>query len=70
MTSFEQNVPGFSIMFVLLAVVFATAMSPYDERDWGTLPRLLVGSRRLTRRPSAKLGALRDGRDPDAGAVL
>ena len=25
-TSFEQNVPGFSIMFVLLAVVFATAM--------------------------------------------
>jgi ABC-type Na+ efflux pump permease subunit len=41
-TAFEQNVPGFSLMFVLMAVIFGTAMSMHDERDWGTLPRLLV----------------------------
>jgi ABC-2 type transport system permease protein len=29
-------------MFVLLALVFGTAMSMHDERDWGTLSRLLV----------------------------
>ena len=39
---FEQRVPGFALMFVLLAVVFGTAMSMHDERDWGTLSRLLV----------------------------
>ncbi len=41
-TAFEQNVPGFSLMFVLLAVMFTTAMGIHDERDWGTLARLLV----------------------------
>ncbi len=41
-TAFEQNVPGFSLMFVLLAVMFGTAMGVHDERDWGTLGRLLV----------------------------
>ena len=41
-TVFEQRVPGFALMFVLLAVVFGTAMSMHDERDWGTLSRLLV----------------------------
>jgi len=41
-TNFEQNVPGFSIMFMLLAVVFGTSMSLHDERQWGTLPHLLV----------------------------
>ena len=41
-TAFEQNVPGFSIMFVLMAVIFGTAAGLHDERDWGTLERLLV----------------------------
>src|SRR5215468_262871 len=41
-TVFEQRVPGFALMFVLLAVVFATSMSMHEERDWGTLARLLV----------------------------
>ena len=42
MTVFEQRVPGFALMFVLLAVVFGTSMSMHDERDNGTLARLLV----------------------------
>ncbi|MEW6270300.1 MAG: ABC transporter permease [Thermodesulfobacteriota bacterium] len=56
-TSFEQNVPGFSIMFVLLAVVFSTAMGLHDERDWGTLPRLLVAPAGFTWMLIGKLGA-------------
>jgi ABC-2 type transport system permease protein len=40
--AFEQRVPGFALMFVLLAVVFGTALTMHDERDWGTLARLLV----------------------------
>ena len=56
-TAFEQNVPGFSIMFVLLAVVFGTAMGLHDERDWGTLPRLLVAPAGFTWMLIGKLGA-------------
>ena len=41
-TAFEQTVPGYALMFVLLAVIFGTATSMHDERGWGTLPRLLV----------------------------
>jgi len=41
-SAFEQNVPGFSLMFVLLAVMFGTAVGVHDERDWGTIGRLLV----------------------------
>src|SRR5262249_47784906 len=39
--AFEQTVPGYALMFVLLAVIFGTAMAMHDERGWGTLPRLL-----------------------------
>src|SRR5439155_1025543 len=56
-TAFEQNVPGFSLMFVLLAVIFGTAMSMHDERDWGTLPRLLVAPGGFTRLLLGKFGA-------------
>jgi ABC-2 type transport system permease protein len=56
-TAFEQNVPGFSLMFVLLAVVFGTAMSMHDERDWGTLARLLVAPGGFTRILLGKLAA-------------
>ncbi len=56
-TPFEQNVPGFSLMFVLLAVVFGTATGLHDERDWGTLPRLLVAPAGFTWMLLGKLGA-------------
>ncbi len=56
-TSFEQNVPGFSLMFVLMAVIFGTAMSMHDERDWGTLPRLLVAPGGFTRLLLGKFSA-------------
>lgn len=36
----EQNVPGFSIMFVLMGVLFGVAFGLQDERDWGALTRL------------------------------
>lgn len=41
-TDFEQNVPGFAIMFILFAVIFGTALGLHDERDWGTMPRLQI----------------------------
>jgi ABC-type multidrug transport system permease subunit len=56
-SNFEQNVPGFSIMFVLLAVIFGTSMGLHDERDWGTLPRLLVAPAGFTWMLIGKLGA-------------
>ncbi|HZR83754.1 MAG TPA: ABC transporter permease [Candidatus Binatia bacterium] len=56
-TNFEQNVPGFSIMFVLLAVIFGTSMGLHDERDWGTLPRLLVAPAGFTWMLIGKLAA-------------
>ena len=54
---FEQRVPGFALMFVLLAVVFGTSMSMHDERDAGTLARLLVAPGGFTRILLGKLGA-------------
>ena len=47
-TAFEQNLPGFSLMFVLIAVIFGTSMALHDERDWRTLPRLLVAPASFT----------------------
>jgi ABC-2 type transport system permease protein len=56
-TSFELNLPGFSIMFLLVAVIFSTALGLHDERDWGTLPRLLMAPLRFTSVLLGKLGA-------------
>jgi ABC-2 type transport system permease protein len=56
-TVFEQRVPGFALMFVLLAVIFGTSMSMHDERDWGTLSRLLVAPGGFTRILLGKLAA-------------
>jgi|RhiMethySRZTD1v2_1073278.scaffolds.fasta_scaffold33995_7 ABC-2 type transport system permease protein len=55
--AFEQRVPGFALMFVLMAVVFGTALTMHDERDWGTLSRLLVAPGGFTRILLGKLGA-------------
>jgi ABC-2 type transport system permease protein len=54
---FEQRVPGFSLMFVLLAVVFGTSLSMHDERDAGALARLLVAPGGFTRILLGKLAA-------------
>jgi ABC-2 type transport system permease protein len=56
-TVFEQRVPGFALMFVLLAVVFGTSLSMHDERDWGTMARLLVAPGGFTRILLGKLAA-------------
>jgi ABC-2 type transport system permease protein len=55
--AFEQRVPGFALMFVLMAVVFGTALTMHDERDWGTLSRLLVAPGGFMRILLGKLGA-------------
>jgi ABC-2 type transport system permease protein len=41
-SSSEQNVPGFSIMFVLMGVLFGLAFGLWDERETGALTRLRV----------------------------
>jgi ABC-type multidrug transport system permease subunit len=38
--TFDQNVPGFSITFLLLGVLLGVSLGFLDERDWGTLERL------------------------------
>jgi ABC-2 type transport system permease protein len=38
----EQNVPGFSVMFVLMGVLFGVAFGLHDEREWGTITRLRI----------------------------
>jgi len=39
-TSLEQNVPGFSVMFVLLNLIFSVSYGLRDEEVWGTSTRL------------------------------
>jgi ABC-2 type transport system permease protein len=39
---YEQNIPGFSLMFVLMGVYFGVALGLWDERVWGALTRLRV----------------------------
>jgi len=56
-TDFEQRVPGFVLMFVLLAVIFGTALAMHDEREWGTIARLLVAPGGFTRILLGKLVA-------------
>lgn len=41
-TSFEQNIPGFSVMFVLMGLLFGVCFGLHDERDWGTLTRIEI----------------------------
>jgi ABC-type multidrug transport system permease subunit len=38
--TFDQNVPGFSITFLLLGMLLGVSLGLLDERDWGTLSRL------------------------------
>jgi len=41
-TSLEQNVPGFSVMFVLLNLIFSVSFGLRDEEAWGTSNRLAM----------------------------
>ena len=38
--AFDQNVPGFSITFMLLGMLFGVSLGLLDERDWGTFDRV------------------------------
>ena len=38
--TFDQHVPGFSVTFMLLGMLFAMSLGLLDERDWGTFDRV------------------------------
>ena len=38
--SFDQNVPGFSVTFLLLGMLFGVGVGLIDEREWGMLHRI------------------------------
>jgi ABC-2 type transport system permease protein len=38
--TFDQNVPGFSVTFLLLGMLLGVSLALLDERDWGTLDRM------------------------------
>ncbi|MGH7818811.1 MAG: ABC transporter permease, partial [Candidatus Binatia bacterium] len=40
LNTFDQNVPGFSVTFLLLGMLFGVSLGLLDERDWGTLDRV------------------------------
>jgi ABC-2 type transport system permease protein len=46
--TFQQTVPGYALMFVLLAAVFGTAITMHEELGSGTLARLLIAPRSFT----------------------
>lgn len=54
--SAEQNVPGFTVMFVLLAAVFGTAAAMHDELGGGTWTRLLASPVPISGVLAGKLG--------------
>lgn len=41
-SSLEQNIPGFSLMFVLLTLIFTVSLDLREEEVWGTSARLSV----------------------------
>jgi ABC-2 type transport system permease protein len=38
--TFDQNVPGFSVTFLLLGMLLGVSMGLLDEQEWGTFERL------------------------------
>lgn len=38
--TFDQNVPGFSVTFLLLGMLFGVGLGLLDEREWGMIHRL------------------------------
>jgi ABC-2 type transport system permease protein len=53
--SFEQNVPGFAVMFVLMGVMFSVAFGLQDEKDCGAITRLRSAPSRVASLLSGKL---------------
>jgi ABC-2 type transport system permease protein len=41
-SSLEQNIPGFSLMFVLLTLIFSVSLALREEEVWNTGPRLSI----------------------------
>src|SRR5229473_196602 len=41
-SSLEQNIPGFSLMFVLLTLIFSASLDLREEEVWGTNRRLSI----------------------------
>lgn len=40
LNTFDQNVPGFSVTFLLLGMLLGVSLGLLDEREWGTFARL------------------------------
>jgi ABC-type multidrug transport system permease subunit/outer membrane murein-binding lipoprotein Lpp len=53
--TFDQNVPGFSVTFLLLGMLLGVSLGLLDERDWGTLDRLRAMPVSVSRVLGAKL---------------
>ncbi len=53
--TFDQNVPGFSVTFLLLGMLLGVSLGLLDERDWGTLDRLRAMPVAVSRVLGAKL---------------
>ncbi|HUE29674.1 MAG TPA: ABC transporter permease [Verrucomicrobiae bacterium] len=54
--TFDQNVPGFGVTFLLLGVLFGVSLGLLDEREWGTFERVRATPMGLTTVLLAKLG--------------
>ena len=55
--TFDQNVPGFSITFLLLGMLLGISLALLDEREWGTFARLGATPTPLAALLGAKLTA-------------
>lgn len=54
-SSLEQNIPGFSLMFVLFTLIFSVSLSLREEEAWGTSGRLSVAPLSRTAMLAGKL---------------
>ncbi len=57
LNTFDQNVPGFSVTFLLLGMLLGVSLALLDERDWGTFERLRSMPAPLSVLVVAKLGS-------------
>jgi ABC-type multidrug transport system permease subunit len=57
LNTFDQNVPGFGVTFLLLGVLLGVSLGLLDERDWGTLERVRATPMPVATLLLAKLGA-------------
>jgi ABC-type multidrug transport system permease subunit len=55
LNTFDQNVPGFSVTFLLLGMLLGVSLALLDEREWGTFDRVRTTPVALTTVIVAKL---------------